>query len=97
MVQAKNNKTSAPYFPAPYTEKEIRAIQALQRGDASAEQQQHALKWIVEVAAATYDMPYRPGGEDGRRDTDFACGRAFVGHNIVKMLKLKPSNFDKPR
>lgn len=64
------------------------ALQALYRGDATAQQQQRALKWIIESAAATYDLPFRPGGTDGSRETDFACGRMFVGQAVRVLLKV---------
>lgn len=61
------------------------------RGDADAQKQQRALKFIIENLAGTYDEPYRPGAEEGARDTTFAIGRAFVGRQIVKLLKLNLS------
>lgn len=66
----------------------VSAMQALERGQANSEQQKIALAWIINGAAATYDEPYRPG-EAGRRDTDFALGRAFVGRQIVKLMRLQ--------
>lgn len=82
---------NAPWLPPHYDIADASAIQALQRGEATFEQQQRALKWIIENACKTYDMPYRPGGDEGRRDTDFALGRQFVGQQIVKLLKLNLS------
>lgn len=79
---------NSPWLPPHYELADAGAIQALHRGEATPEQQQRALKWIIEHACKTYDMPYRPGGDDGRRDTDFALGRQFVGQQIVKLLKL---------
>lgn len=92
-MTSKNVKESAydPHIPPSYNSKDVRAIQALYQGNANAEQQQHALKWIVEIAASTYDLAYRPGGEEGRRATDFALGRMFVGQQIVKLAKIKLS------
>jgi hypothetical protein len=76
----------APWKPAGYKVADAAALQALQRGDATPEQQKRALRWWVEGACATYDMSFRPGGEDGRRNTDFAEGRRFVGLQTVKLL-----------
>lgn len=59
------------------------ALKALQAGVATADQQRRALKWIVEEAARTYDQPFRPGAPD---ETNFACGRMFVGQQIVHQL-----------
>jgi len=79
----------APWLPPSYEDADIVAIQALAKGTANGEQQRRALAWIIERAAGTYDMSYRPGGEDGARDTIFAEGRRFVGNQVVKMTKLK--------
>lgn len=78
----------APWLPADWDIADASAIQALQRGDASAEQQRRALGWIINTAAGTYDLSYRPGGQDGERDTAFALGRVFVGQQIVKLMKI---------
>lgn len=75
------------FEPPVWLPKHVSAMQALERGQASHEQQKTALDWIINGAAATYDEPYRPG-EAGRRDTDFALGRAFVGRQIVKLMRL---------
>lgn len=84
-------KPVKPWVPAPYELADISAIQALHRGDATPDQQQRALKWIIESACATYDMSYFPGGEDANRDTIFAEGRRFVGNQLVKATKLNLS------
>lgn len=59
------------------------AIKALNAGNANEDQQRMALRWIIEMAAGTYDQPYRPGAPD---ETTFACGRMFVGQQIVKQI-----------
>ena len=79
---------SAPWLPVPWELADISAIQSLEQGNASPEQQTRALKWIMYTAAGLNDFAYRPGSEDGRRDTDFALGRQFVGQQIRKMLIL---------
>lgn len=83
-----NILASAPWVPPKWEKADASALQAMERGDASQGQQQRALLWIVHQAAGAYDMPFRPGGEDGRRDTDFALGRMFVGQQIVKLLRV---------
>jgi hypothetical protein len=85
-----------PWKPAHYDEADAYAIRALLNGEASKEQQQRALAWIVNVACGTYDQPFRPG-EDGKRNTDFACGKQFVGQQIVKLTKIRINNPNKPR
>lgn len=79
----------APWRPPEYDDADAAALQALARGTANADQQKRALAWVIERAAATYEMTYRPGGPDGDRDTAFAEGRRFVGNQVVKMVKLK--------
>lgn len=81
----------APWKPVSYELADAGSLQALMRGDATKEQQQRALKFVIENICGTYDVSYRPGGEDGRRDTDFAEGRRFPGLQIVKFLKLNLS------
>lgn len=79
----------APWKPPAYDNADAAAIQALVQGNATPEQQKRALDWIVNKACGTYDLPYRPGGLDGDRDTSFAIGKQFVGQQIVKLMKLK--------
>lgn len=80
-----------PWTPPAYDTADAGAIQALLRGEAEPHQQQRALAWIINMAAATYDQSFYPGGEDGRRNTDFAEGRRFVGNQIVKMTRINTS------
>lgn len=91
-VQLKREPWDFPDF----SEREVRLIQALHRGDATPEMQRDALAYIINVAAATYDMPYRPG-DSGRRDTDFACGKAFVGQTLVRMTKILLKSLNQPK
>ena len=76
---------NAPWKPAPYELHIPSALQALERGQASAHEQGEALRWIINVAAGTYDDPYRAGSPD---DTFYALGRQYVGRQIVKLLRL---------
>lgn len=82
-------KNNNPWLPTNYVAADVSAIQALERGEATPDQQKRALNWIIVHAAKTYDQSYRPGTE-GQRDTDFAEGKRYVGNEIVKMLKLEP-------
>ena len=84
----KEAKKAEAWYPPDWELADASAIQALERGEATPEQQKRALKWIVETASSTYDLSYRPESE---RDTAFAEGRRFVGLNIVKLLKLQLS------
>lgn len=87
------DKRISPLTPPKYEATHIRALQAIACGEATPEQQKLGIAWIINDAASTYEPSYRPGGEEGGRDTDFAEGRRFVGLNIVKLLKLNPSAF----
>ncbi len=75
------------YDPVDYEPADVRAIQLLAQGECPPELQKRALKWIIEVAAATYDQSYMGNAND----TIFREGRRFVGNSVVKMLKLKAS------
>ena len=75
------------WHPPDYTRTIAYAIQALSQGNANDGQQKIALDWIIRVAAATYDEPFRPGQPDVR---DYMLGRRSVGLAIVKLLNLKP-------
>jgi len=77
----------APHSPAAYDVADAAAMQAIADGIADEHQQRRALKWLIEAAAITYEFHYYPS----ERDTAFALGRAFVGQQIVKMLKLNVS------
>ena len=79
------------WHPPPYEKEHIRAIQALAQGNATEQDQRTALDWIINIAAATYDEPFRPGQPDVR---DYMLGRRSVGLAIVKLTKLKPEVFE---
>lgn len=70
--------------PAPYEIPDMSALQALEFGTATPEQQKRALNWVIVNACGTYDLEYRSDA----RDHAFASGRRFVGLQILKMLKL---------
>ena len=59
-------------------------MQALQTGTATADQQQRALKWIIEKVCGTYDLTYFP---ESARNSDFAEGKRFVGLMLRKLLR----------
>ena len=77
---------NSPWLPTDYEVADAAAIQELVRGDATKEQQQRAIRWIVDCSGY-YDLSYRPG-EDGARDTVFAEGKRSVGAQIVKLSKI---------
>ena len=73
-----------PWLPPEYELADASALQALVRGNATKEQQQRAVNWVINSAADTYGLDYRQND----RDHAFGAGRRFVGMQIVKMLKL---------
>ena len=78
-------KPIPPFLRCDYDLPAAAAIQALQRGEASSEQQKQALAWIVNQAAATYGQSFQLEGD---RETAFAEGRRYVGNQIVKLSKI---------
>lgn len=78
--------------PPDYETADIEAFQALQRGDASPHLQKRALDWLINKAAATYDLSFSP---TDTRLTDFAEGRRFVGLQVVKLLSLDKEKLKK--
>lgn len=84
----KMEEKTAPWYPPSYELADVNALRGLANGTASPDQQQRALKWIIENACATYQLSYRPSSD---RDTTFAEGRRFVGLQIVKALHIDTS------
>lgn len=76
---------SDPWKPAPWEPADVSALQALQRGNATAEQQKRALDYIINTVAGTYEPSYRAKSD---RDTAFAEGKRHVGLQIVKAVNL---------
>lgn len=81
--------------PPKYELADVTAMQALERGAATGEQQKRALNWILRSACALGDMPFRPGGVEGERETNLALGRLFAGQQIAKLTRLDISKLRK--
>lgn len=73
------------WLPAEWELPDAAALQALARGDATADQQLRALKWIVERAAGAYEHTFVPGAAD---QSTYLEGRRSVGLQVVKLLKV---------
>jgi hypothetical protein len=71
---------------------DIFAVQALAKGIANEGQQQRAFDYIVRVLCETDRMTFWPGAEDGRRATDFAEGKRWVGVQLRRIEKLRPQH-----
>jgi len=67
---------------------DCKALQLLAAGECPPHLQKRALEMIIYKLCGTYDMEFRPGGEDGRRASDFAGGKRWVGTQIVTMLRV---------
>ena len=85
-------------MPVKYVKADVAALQAMHRGEATADQQQRAMDFIVGDISDRNGMSFRPG-QDGARETAFAEGRRFVGNQIVKLVKLPLSKIkeDNPK
>jgi hypothetical protein len=88
---AAKKRTLGPDQPAAAEEADIYAVQALFAGTASDGQQKRAVKWILEEACKMRDLPWVAGGLEGQRATDFANGRRFAGHQILKLFETRIS------
>lgn len=73
--------------PAVMTEFDYVNMVAVVSGQAKPEQAKAAMEWVMREAARVSDMPFMLGGEDGRRATDFAAGRQYVGHLIREVMQ----------
>ena len=78
-----------PCFIVPkYNAQMVRALKALEKGTATAYEQQLAMKFILDGLAATYQNTFVPEAPD---QSAFMAGRAFVGQQIMKLLRLDPT------
>jgi hypothetical protein len=72
---------------------DIFALQAVASGAASAAQQQCAFDCVVRTLCETDRMTFWPG-EDGRRATDFAEGKRWVGLQLRRIEKMRPDHHE---
>ena len=71
---------------------DIFALQAIANGTASSAQQQRAYDCVVRTLCETDRMTFWPGGEDGKRATDFAEGKRWVGLQLRRIAKMRPDH-----
>lgn len=85
-----------PWFPYNWSRQlnAVYALKALQTGDATKDQQQIALDFLIKNLCGTYEMTYMP---DSQRDSDFAEGKRWVGNQMIKLLKLTGEEIDSAR
>ena len=77
----------APWKPIVADPFDVAAIKALSRGEADPAAQRRALDFVIRLSRN--DGAHYFPGEGGRRDTDFALGRAFVGAQIIALLSVR--------
>ena len=75
-----------PWDTAEFEPADIGAIKALIDGRAEPHQQQRVVVWLRK-ATGMDSLAFRPGGEDGRRSTDFAEGKRFVGLQFFTLAR----------
>ena len=78
-----------PWLPPDYDDAVLYAWRALFDGKATEHQQKMAVGHLMYITGASeefQDLSFRPG-EEGRRATDFAEGKRFVGIQVRKYLR----------
>lgn len=90
------SRTPKPWelLPHQLTDAGVFAIQALATGTADANQQAIAWAFIRETLCGAETMSFWPGGEDGRRATDFAEGKRWVAAQLRRISRLRPKTID---
>lgn len=92
VVKAKGQGPSWPWSPViDFEDADIFALQAIAAGNASSGQQVRALNFIRSKICEGKRLSFMPGGEDGRRATDFAEGKRFVEVQIQRILNMRPA------
>ena len=73
---------------------EIAAVRAVAEGGADEHQQRMAFAFICARLCGADKISFWPGGDDGRRATDFAEGRRWVAIQLRRIVALMPARFD---
>lgn len=89
-IKGKANLTD-PWEPCETTRDELSAIHALVIGDANKDQQLAFLEWLKR-ATGDHELEFRPGGEDGRRASDFTSGKRFIARQVFTLAKSYIAN-----
>lgn len=79
-----------PNKPAAFEPADASALQALADGTANETQQKRALTWIINNASAAHGEHFY---ENDRLEA-FALGRAYVGQQILGLLKINLTRFN---
>jgi len=83
-----------PDGPLAIEDADIFALQALQQGKANAGQQQRVLALLLDKLCEESRMSFYPGGDDGRRASDFAEGKRWLALQIKRLLRMRPDHRD---
>lgn len=83
-------KTPLPWKLPPIEDADIFAIQAFSKGIAGEAEQLRVWAVLRKLAGADA-MSFWPGGEDGRRASDFAEGKRWVADQMRRLSRLKPA------
>ncbi len=81
-------------LPRDIEDADVFALQALAAGNANPAQQQRALALFRDKLCETDRMSFYPGGDDGRRASDFAEGKRWPGLQVRRILKMRPDHKD---
>jgi hypothetical protein len=91
-VRRPKSQPDRPWQSPHLEDADIFALQAVAKGIANDAQQKRAFDYVVRVLCETDRMTFWPGGEDGRRATDFAEGKRWVGVQLRRVEKLRPDH-----
>lgn len=80
---------SEPWTPQECSPEDVGALRGVYLGTASEHMQRHAMDFIVKRLCGVGEFPFVPGGEDGRRATDFKAGKQHVGLEILALVSTK--------
>lgn len=92
--KAKDKQPDWPWQLPVVVNADVYALQAMAKGIANEFQQKHAWDFITRVLCRPDFMSFYPGGEDGKRASDFAEGKRWVGNQLRRIEKLRPATKD---
>lgn len=72
---------------------DVYALQAIERGEADTAQQLRFWDFLQRFCGCGR-MSFYAGAEDGRRATDFAEGKRFIGDQMRRLARLVPTKVD---
>lgn len=81
-----------PWELPKFEDADVFAMQALGRREANPGQQERVLAYILHHLCEVDRMTFWPGGEEGRRATDFAEGKRWVALMIRRFMKMRPDH-----